>query len=110
MMSELSNRFMSVIENTSTGTSLTGTIVVPAGCYFKGQVTFYFVSGGSNTSAGFSKSGVYVAILGPSAAVPAGSLYTQNIPIILNEGTYTLASIQGGTSATASWHGLCFRK
>lgn len=110
MMSELSNRFMSVIESSSSGTSLTGSIVVPAGCYFKGQVTFYFVSGGSNTSAGISKSGVYVAILGPSAAVPAGSLYTQNIPIILNEGTYTLTSIQGGTTSTVSWHGLCFRK
>lgn len=109
-MSEATNRFYSVVEGTSTGTLLAGTLTVPAGCFFRGQVTFYFVSGGSNTSAGFSKSGVYVAILGPSAAVPAGSLYTQNIPVILNEGSYTLASIQGGTSSTASWHGLCFRK
>lgn len=109
-MSEATNRFNSVVEGASTGTSLTGTLTVPAGCFFRGQITFYFVSGGPNTSAGFSKSGVYVAILGPSAAVPAGSLYTQNIPVILNEGSYTLASIQGGTSATASWHGLCFRK
>jgi len=109
-MSELSNRFISVLEGTATSTAFASTITVPAGCFFRGQITYFFVSGGGNTSAGISKSGVYVAILGPSAAVPAGSLYTQNIPIILNEGTYSLGSIQGGTSSTASWHGLCFRK
>ena len=110
MMSEVSNRFGSVLENGATGTAINTTFTVPAGHYFRGQVTYYFVSGGANTSCGISKSGIFVAILGPSAAVPAGSLYTQNIPVILNEGTYSVVTIQGGTSSTVSWHGLCFRK
>lgn len=110
MMNEVSNRYHSGLAGVSTTTSHNTTFTVPAGCYFKGMITYYFVSGGTNTSCGVSKSGVFNAILGPSAAVPAGSLYTQNIPVILNEGTYTVQAIQSGSSSTVSWSGICFRK
>jgi hypothetical protein len=110
MMSEVTNRFDSALEGVVTAANINTTFIVPAGCYFRGQISWYWVAGGANTSVGVSKSGVNVAVLSPVAALTAGMINSINVPVVLNEGTYTVASIQAGGSSTVSWSGICFRK
>lgn len=109
-MNEVSNRFHSALAGTSTAANHNTSFIVPAGCYFKGQITWSWVAGGANTSVGISKGGVNSAIIAPIANLSVGQITGLNVPLILDEGTYSVASIQAGTSSTISWSGICYRK
>lgn len=109
-MSEATNRFDSELSGAVAGTAINTTFTVPAGCYFRGQICYYFISSGSAASCGVTKSAQIVAVLGPNGSPITGGLYTQNVPVFLNEGTYTVQTIQGAITSTVAWHGLCFRK
>lgn len=112
-MNEVSNRFVSVLEGIASATNapINTTFTIPANCYFKGQINFTNVAGSGNASVAVTRGGNTFAALGPNASLTAGALNVLNVPVILNEGTYSVASIQAPTnSVSVSWTGICFRK
>jgi len=112
MMTEMTNRFDSVLEGSVSGISVSTTFTVPAGCYFKGSVSYYNSTGTGSAAADITTPlGVKVATFGPTAALATGGINVLNVPLILNEGTYTVSSLSTSTtSQNISWHGICFRK
>lgn len=113
MSSEVSNRYASAISGKFTGTTVSGNFTVPAGCYFKGQITFSNFIGSSLTAAEVrDASGNPVCTIGSNASLGTGNTNTETQQVILDEGTYSVVTLQGGsgTAIVLSYYGICFRK
>lgn len=112
-MNEVSNRFAGVLEGqaAATNAAINTTFTVPAGKYFKGNICFSNLAGSGNASVFITRGGYTFVVLGPNASLSAGAMNTLNVPVILNEGTYAVASQQFPTNSVAvSWVGILLRK
>jgi len=113
MMSEVSNRYASTISGKFSGLTISGNFTVPAGCYFKGQITFSnYIGSGYVAVEVRDSSGNPACTIGSNSALGTGYTNTQTQQVILDEGTYSVVTLQGssGTSIILGYHGICFRK
>lgn len=112
MSSEVSNRYHGVLYGRISGTTVSGGFSVPAGTYFRGQLTFSNYVGTSYCAVELrDASGTPVCTLGANSALGSNNTNTDTKSVFLDEGTYTWATLQNSTTGIVVSHfGICFRK
>lgn len=112
MMSEVSNRFDSYLTSKVNASSPSGTVIIPPGCYFIGQISYRNQASGTYSVVALrDSSGADVAVLSADSIFGDGRICCSNASVTLNEGTYSWQTLNANANDTyMAITGVCFRK